>query len=101
MLFSDSSSHLSFVIDVNPWMGITKADKHLYTTYVGESWHLYCQWLCQLQENDQAQIKLQWRALDMQQHLTVLDRAWQAVAGKAMHEVRLYELEMYLAKVEA
>ena len=37
----------------------------------------------------------------MQQHLTVLDRAWQAVVGKAMHEVYLYELEMYLAKVEA
>ena len=31
----------------------------------------------------------------------MLDRAWQAVVGKAMHEVYLYELEMYLAKVEA
>ena len=37
----------------------------------------------------------------MQQHPTELDRAWQAVVGKAMHEVYLYELEMYLAKVEA
>ena len=37
----------------------------------------------------------------MQQHLTVLVRAWQAVVGKAMHEVDLYEMETYLAKVEA
>ena len=67
-------------------MGITKIDKHCYTTYVWESWHLYCQWFCQLQDNDQAQIRLQWKALNMQQPLGVLDKAWQAVLGKAMHE---------------
>ena len=31
----------------------------------------------------------------------MLDRAWQAMVGKAMHEVCLYELEMYLPTVEA
>ena len=77
------------------------AVKHCYTKYVWESWHLYCQWFFQLKENDQTHIRFQWRALNMQQHLTEMDKAWQAVVGKAMHEVYLYELEMYLAKVEA
>ena len=89
--------HLSFVRVINALM----EDKHCYSKYVWESWHLYCQWFCQLQDNDQAQTRFQWAVLSMQQHLTLLDRAWQSVAGKAMHEVYLYELEMYLAKVEA
>ena len=33
--------------------------------------------------------------------MTVPDRAWQAVVGKAMNEVYRYELEMCPAKVEA
>ena len=37
----------------------------------------------------------------MQQHLTQMEKAWQALVGKAMHEVDFYELGMYLAKVEA
>ena len=52
-------------------------------------------------KKDQAQIRFQWKARSLQQHLTVLDRAWQAVVGKAMREVYPFELEMYLAKVEA